>query len=56
MSTGTDPTGRIIGTAQNLRFVEWDLAQDRHVSSACVDVMSVSFNAGWNADRGVECP
>lgn len=50
--------GRIIGSASNVRFVQWDLLNDRPVTpGGCVEIGSIGpFNSGWNADGGMAPP
>lgn len=50
--------GRIIGSASNVRFVEWDLVNDRAITGGgCVEIGSIGpFDSGWNADGGMPPP
>jgi hypothetical protein len=50
--------GRMIGSASNLRFDEWNLGTDKaEPGGLCVTVGSVpSFNGAWNFDGGQPPP
>ncbi len=49
--------GRIIGSATNVRFNQWNIETDTAVGSACVEVGSIGpWNSGWNADGGEPPP
>lgn len=49
-----DAAGRIAGSAQNVRFNEWDLATDTAVGGGgCVIISTIGpWDIGWNADGG----
>ncbi len=46
--------GRLVGSATNVRFNEWDLVNDGPVTPpSCVEIASIGpFNAGWPLDGG----
>lgn len=50
-------SGRIAGSASNLRFVDWNLTTDMAASTACITVDQVpTFSVGWNHDGGSPPP
>ena len=49
--------GRIIGSAANVRFYEWNLDTDEPSGNGCIEVGSIGpWDAGWNADGGAPPP
>jgi hypothetical protein len=51
------PAGRIIGSAANVRFYEWNLDTDEPSGNGCIEVGSIGpWDAGWNADGGAPPP
>lgn len=50
--------GRIVGSASNLRFVEWNLMTDTAVpGGGCIIATTVGpWDVGWNADGGMPPP
>lgn len=49
--------GRIVGSASNVRFYEWNLDNDEPSGSGCIEVGSIGpWNSGWNADGGAPPP
>ncbi len=51
------PAGRIVGSAANVRFNEWDIDNDRAVGTECVEATFIGpWNSGWNADGGAAPP
>jgi hypothetical protein len=52
------PAGRMVGSASNLHYVEWDLETDSAVpNGACLEVGALQpFDVGWNQDGGAPPP
>lgn len=51
------PAGRLIGSASDVRFYEWNLNTDEPSGNGCIEVGSIGpWNAGWNADGGAPPP